>query len=61
MVFLTKLDTLGQFLDLLTNTEFPEQVIVNFNNELEFAPVKISAVRTHAINAHAQIAGHCVG
>ncbi len=33
---------------------------MNFDNELEFVAVELSAVLTLANHAHAQIAGHCV-
>ncbi len=60
MVLPTLIDTLRQFLYLLTNTEFPEYVIVNFDNKLEFAAVELLVVLTLANHAHAQIAGHRV-
>ncbi len=58
MILLTYIDTLRQFLDLLTNTEFPKLLILNFGNKLEFLAVELSAELTFAHYAHAQIAFH---
>ncbi len=59
-ILLTYIDTLRQFLDLFTNTEFPKLLILNFGNKLEFSAIQLSAVLTLANHAHAQIAGHNV-
>ncbi len=57
-ILLTYINTLRQFLDLLTNTEFPKLLILNFGNKLEFLAVELSAELTFAHHAHAQIAFH---
>ncbi len=60
MILPTYINTLRQFLDLFTNTEFPKLLILNFGNKLEFLAIELSAVLTLANHAHAQIAGHWV-
>ncbi len=57
-ILLTYIDTLRQFLHLLTNTESPKHLILNFGNKLEFSAVELSAELTLAHNAHAQFAFH---